>query len=196
MAGTADIRIGTAGWSIPRASAGRFDAEGTHLQRYARGLRCAEINSSFYRPHAAATYARWRDSTPPDFRFAVKIPRTITHVLKLVNAGEPFAAFLAPQVNTLLERYAISRVAADPSPVPAAAEPAGWPRLAYIRLHGSPRTCWSRYTPNDIVMLSQTIRRLPSAEEVWCVFDNTASSAAIENAWELREQLGRTPGAR
>ena len=66
----ANIRIGTAGWSIPRASAARFPGPGTHLERYARVLNCAEINSSFYRPHAAATYAKWRDSTPPDFRFA------------------------------------------------------------------------------------------------------------------------------
>jgi uncharacterized protein YecE (DUF72 family) len=53
------------------------------IERYSRSLRCAEINSSFHRPHAAATYAKWRDSTPLDFRFAVKMPRTITHDLKL-----------------------------------------------------------------------------------------------------------------
>jgi uncharacterized protein YecE (DUF72 family) len=95
MTRPADIRIGTAGWSIPRASAFRFDTTGTHLERYARTFRCVEINSSFYRPHAAATYARWRDSTPPDFRFAVKMPRTITHELRLQDAREPLAAFLA-----------------------------------------------------------------------------------------------------
>jgi uncharacterized protein YecE (DUF72 family) len=79
MRRTADVRIGTAGWSIPRAAAFRFDSAGTHLQRYSRRLDCAEINSSFYRLHAATTYAKWGDSTPPGFRFAVKIPRTITH---------------------------------------------------------------------------------------------------------------------
>src|SRR3979490_1990961 len=89
-----NIRVGTAGWSIPRASAFRFQAPGTHLERYSQSLRCAEINSSFYRPHAAATYAKWRDSTPPDFRFAVKLPRTMTHELKLQDARVPFVAFL------------------------------------------------------------------------------------------------------
>jgi uncharacterized protein YecE (DUF72 family) len=64
------IRVGTAGWSIPRASAHRFDSAGTLLQRYSNRLGCAEINSSFYRPHATATYAKWRESTPPDFRFS------------------------------------------------------------------------------------------------------------------------------
>src|SRR5687768_18070550 len=94
MAGAVTIRIGTAGWSIPRASAFRFQAPGTHLERYAQVLRCAEINSSVHRPHAAATYAKWRDSTPEDFRFAVKMPRTITHELKLQDARAPFVTFM------------------------------------------------------------------------------------------------------
>src|SRR5580698_7362880 len=88
MTKATDIRVGTAGWSIPRPSAFRFEGPGTHLERYSRSLGCAEINSSFYRPHAETTYAKWRESTPPDFRFAVKMPRTITHQLKLQNARE------------------------------------------------------------------------------------------------------------
>jgi uncharacterized protein YecE (DUF72 family) len=240
MARVARIRIGTAGWSIPRAAASRFDSAGTHLERYSHRLDCAEINSSFHRPHAASTYAKWRDSTPPAFRFAVKIPRAITHELKLQDAREPFITFLAqtdgladkrgpllfqlppslsfdgsvvtgfldmvrglydgpivceprhptwfsPVVASLLERYQVSRVAADPPPVPDATTPAGWARLAYFRLHGSPRTYWSRYDENAIAALAATIGRITTAEQVWCVFDNTASGAAIENAWELRE---------
>src|SRR5690349_18833369 len=77
------VIIGTAGWSIPRASAQYFPGDGSHLERYSRVLPCAEINSSFHRPHASATYARWAASTPAPFRFAVKIPRTITHDAKL-----------------------------------------------------------------------------------------------------------------
>jgi uncharacterized protein YecE (DUF72 family) len=238
----ADVRIGTAGWSIPRASARRFESAGTHLERYSRLLCCAEINSSFHRPHAAATYAKWHDSTPPDFRFAVKMPRALTHELKLQDARDPFCTFLAqtdglaekrgpilvqlppslsfdpfvvtrfldvvrtvykgpmvceprhatwfsPAVASLLDRYAISRVAADPPSVPEAAAPAGWPHVAYFRLHGSPRKYWSRYDENDIATLATTVRGIATAAEVWCVFDNTASGAAIKNAWELRERL-------
>ena len=95
MAKIAAIRVGTAGWSIPGASASRFDSAGTHLKRYSRRLDCAEINSSFHRPHAATMYAKWRERTPPGFRFAVKIPRAITHVQKLREAHELFVAFLA-----------------------------------------------------------------------------------------------------
>src|SRR5688500_7656937 len=88
------ILVGTAGWSIPRASAHHFEGEGTHLQRYARVLPCAEINSSFHRPHSARTYAKWAASTPPAFRFAVKLPRTITHDQKLRRARGPLERFL------------------------------------------------------------------------------------------------------
>src|SRR4029450_7108933 len=111
---TAVIRVGTAGWSIPRASARHFDAAGTHLERYSRRLSCAEINSSFYRPHASATYAKWRDSTPPEFRFAVKLPRTITHERCLANAREPLVAFL-DQIRALAEKRGPILVQLPPS---------------------------------------------------------------------------------
>jgi len=104
MSSTADVRIGTAGWSMPRAAAGRFASAGTHLERYSRLLGCAEINSSFYRPHTAATYAKWRDCTPPDFRFAVKMPRTVTHELKLQDARDPFVTFLAQTDGLAVKR--------------------------------------------------------------------------------------------
>jgi uncharacterized protein YecE (DUF72 family) len=48
---------------------------------------------------------------------------------------------------------------------------------------------WSRYDENAITTLAASIGRISTAEEVWCVFDNTASGAAIENAYELRERL-------
>ena len=96
--------VGTAGWSIPRVAADRCEGDGTHLQRYARVLRCVEINSSFHRPHAAATYARWADSTPPDFRFAVKLPKEITHVLKLRRSRAPLERFLSESAGLGMKR--------------------------------------------------------------------------------------------
>ncbi len=78
------IRIGTAGWTLPRQSAEAFPADGSHLARYAAVLPSAEINSSFYRAHRRATYERWASSVPAAFRFAVKLPRAITHDQRLV----------------------------------------------------------------------------------------------------------------
>jgi uncharacterized protein YecE (DUF72 family) len=241
----ADIRVGTAGWSIPRALAPRFASTGTHLQRYSQCLRCAEINSSFHRPHAASTYVKWRDSTPADFRFAVKMPRQITHERNLQDAREPLLAFLMQTdglaqkrgpiliqlppslafdlavvskflhlVRTLYDGiivceprhatwfsspatllfvdYRIARVAADPAPVPAAEIPAGWPGVAYFRLHGSPRKYWSRYDSDYIAALAETVQNISKADAVWCVFDNTAAGGALENACELRARLTRS----
>src|SRR6187455_1643415 len=87
------IYVGVAGWPIPKPHAGLFPETGSHLQRYAARFNAVEINSSFYRPHRPATYARWAASVPPDFRFAVKVPREITHRRRLV------------EVDDLLERF-------------------------------------------------------------------------------------------
>jgi uncharacterized protein YecE (DUF72 family) len=89
------IIIATAGWSIPRQCAKRFAGEGTHLQRYSRRLRGVEIDTSFYRRHAFATYQRWARQTPRSFRFAVKLPREITHDQRLRASRLPLQEFLA-----------------------------------------------------------------------------------------------------
>src|SRR5436190_6050009 len=89
------VYVGTAGWNIPRAHKARFPEAGTGLQRYAARLNAAEINTSFYRPHAPSVYARWAASVPPAFRFAVKMPRSISHDRALTRAKEPLDRFLS-----------------------------------------------------------------------------------------------------
>jgi uncharacterized protein YecE (DUF72 family) len=86
--------IGSAGWNIPRLHRERFAADGSQLQRYASRLNAAEINSSFYRPHATAIYQRWAAVVPASFRFSVKIPKLITHERALTGAREPLTRFL------------------------------------------------------------------------------------------------------
>ncbi len=85
--------IGTAGWNIPKESASRFPGEGTHLERYARVLKAVEIDSSFYQTHLPSTYERWAASTPEGFQFAVKVPKEVTHVQRLMDAA-PLQRFL------------------------------------------------------------------------------------------------------
>ena len=77
------IYIGCAGWNIPRQATRHFPEQGTHLQRYSAVFNAVEINSSFYRPHQPKTYARWAESVPDDFRFSVKLPRSMTHEQRL-----------------------------------------------------------------------------------------------------------------
>jgi uncharacterized protein YecE (DUF72 family) len=114
------VYIGCAGWSLPREAQAHFPAEGTHLVRYAARLPAAEINTSFYRPHRPATYARWATSVPPGFRFSVKVPRAITHERRLSDA-EPLldtflgeVAALGPALGCLLVQLPPS-LAFDPA---------------------------------------------------------------------------------
>ena len=96
--GLSDLRIGTAGWNVPKQHSEHFAAadigNASHLQRSASRLGCVEINSSFHRPHQRKTYARWAADTPDDFRFAVKLPKTITHAAKLRNTGALLQTFV------------------------------------------------------------------------------------------------------
>jgi uncharacterized protein YecE (DUF72 family) len=88
------IHIGTAGWQIRSEHVSHFDAAPSVLARYATRLCAVEINSSFKRPHRAQTYARWAGSVPPAFRFSVKMPRAITHELRLRDCAEALDRFL------------------------------------------------------------------------------------------------------
>lgn len=237
------LRIGCAGWSLPRAYWPAFAEQGTHLQRYASRLPAVEINSSFYRPHQPATYARWAHAVPPGFVFSVKVPKQITHVQRLhdcaglldafvqqcTQLGERLGCLLVqtppslacePQVaqaffgalreryagavafeprhaswadaGALLERWRIAQVGADPSPI-GAVQPGGWAGLRYWRLHGSPRLYHSAYGHERLALLAQDIRQaLEAGVECWCIFDNTASGAAVGDALGLLQLLEDT----
>lgn len=117
------IRVGTAGWSIPRAAGHAFPGQGSHLARYARVLPCAEIDTSFYRGHRHEVYARWAAQTPPGFRFAVKLPRQITHEQRLRNARRPLEQFMS-ETSGLGRRLHVLLVQLPPS-LAYEARPAG-----------------------------------------------------------------------
>ncbi|MDB5982397.1 MAG: hypothetical protein JWQ69_3412 [Pseudomonas sp.] len=108
------VYIGCAGWSLPREYWPAFSEQGTHLQRYASQLNAVEINSSFYRPHAAKTYARWGQSVAPAFRFSVKLPKRITHEKRLLGCEGALDEFLA-QCTELGERLGCLLIQLPPS---------------------------------------------------------------------------------
>jgi uncharacterized protein YecE (DUF72 family) len=97
--GTAAVRVGTAAWGIPQEVRTTFPVSGTQLERYAAKFPMVEINSSFHRPHQRSTYERWAVCTPQTFRFAVKIPKTITHEHRLRSAFPLLDAFLAGAIG-------------------------------------------------------------------------------------------------
>lgn len=226
--------IATAAWSIPKPLATAFPEEGSGLARYASVFNGVEVNSTFYRRHKTSTFERWAATTPDGFRFAVKIPKEITHQRAMKDIREPFGVFLQdisalggkrgpllcqlppslrfdPGISegafdmmrtldqgpivievrheswksddaiALLQRYSIDRVLADPALVWPASDFRQAPR--YVRLHGKPKVYYSSYSDAEIGAFSKLL-----GPDSWCVFDNTASGAAIENALTM---LGR-----
>lgn len=105
---------GCAGWSPPRSNWAQFPAEGSHLERYSQVFDAVEINSSFYRAHRPATYARWAQSVPEHFRFSVKMPRQITHEARLVACSGWLDDFLG-QCTALGDRLGGLLVQLPPS---------------------------------------------------------------------------------
>jgi uncharacterized protein DUF72 len=93
------IYVGTAAWAIPKQYDDAFPREGSHLVRYASRFDGVEINSSFYRPHRLSTYQRCADDVPDHFRFAVKMPKTITHEGRLRDVDEPLQRFLGKSLD-------------------------------------------------------------------------------------------------
>ena len=60
----------------------------------------------------------------------------------------------------------------------------------YLRLHGSPRPYWSSYEDPLLAALARLMRQAEAeAEEVWCIFDNTAGGSAVANALQLSRYL-------
>jgi uncharacterized protein YecE (DUF72 family) len=110
----AQVHIGTAGWSIPRLAAESFQDGGSVLERYATRFRAVEINSSFYRPHRRTTYERWAAATPDGFRFAVKVPRQVTHDQRLADTAELLFSF-HEQVQGLGEKLGPLLIQLPPS---------------------------------------------------------------------------------
>jgi uncharacterized protein YecE (DUF72 family) len=96
------------------------------------------------------------------------------------------------EAGALLERLRVARVAADPAVVPAAGEPGGWRGLDYWRLHGSPVMYRSPYGAERLEAYARALEEARAAGRgAWCMFDNTASSAATADALWLAERLSR-----
>jgi uncharacterized protein YecE (DUF72 family) len=232
----AKLFLAVAGWSIAARHATEFPPGESQLERYARRLDAVEINSSFYRSHRFETYARWAASTPGQFRFAVKAPRTVTHEHRLVGCATLLGAFadelrglgaklgvvlvqlppslafdqavaerflsdfrrriaaplaieprhpswFTPETDRKLADWRVARVAADPPIAPSGGRPGGYRDLRYYRWHGSPHMYHSDYGADALVALKAELEEeRKSCDTIWCVFDNTASGAALKNA--------------
>jgi len=91
------INIGTSGWHYEHWRdpfyPGSLSPE-HFLTYYAQYFKTAEINNTFYHLPSEKAVAKWRDSTPTGFIFAVKASRYITHVKKLKEPEQSLRLFL------------------------------------------------------------------------------------------------------
>ena len=83
--------IGTSGWIYDAWRGDFYDARPAKdwLAFCAGRFTAIEINATHYRLQSAETFRRWRDATPPGFRFAVKAHRYLTHNRKLKDPLGP-----------------------------------------------------------------------------------------------------------
>jgi uncharacterized protein YecE (DUF72 family) len=132
---------------------------------------------------------------PPSLEFNTTEAATLFDMIRRFTsvpiACEPrHESWFTENVDSWMAEREIARVAADPARVAAAAEPAGWGGIVYLRLHGAPRIYYSDYDEAALNVYASRIRALVSCRSVWCIFDNTAAGAALGNALTLAEQLG------
>ena len=98
------IRIGVSGWRYEPWRGVFYPENLPHrleLSFASRILSSIEINGSFYSLQRPEYFAQWHDDTPPDFLFAVKGGRFITHMKKLRNIEIPLANFFASGIFNL-----------------------------------------------------------------------------------------------
>jgi uncharacterized protein YecE (DUF72 family) len=126
------LHVGCAMWTH-KAWQERFLAHPAQerLRAYARWCNAVEGNTTFYATPSRETVASWAQQTDPDFRFVLKLPRSVTHERRLIDVDAELRAFLA------------------------AVEPLG-PRAhaLWIQLPAS-------FSPSEVPALAGFLRRLP-----------------------------------
>jgi len=95
---SAEYYVGCSGWHYEHWRGPYYPGElpkSEWLRFYARQFSTVELNNSFYRLPSEKAFAAWRESTPEDFIFALKVSRFITHIKRLRNLGSAVETFVS-----------------------------------------------------------------------------------------------------
>jgi uncharacterized protein YecE (DUF72 family) len=93
------VRIGCSGWNYDDWRGRLYPerlARRRWLERYAQRFDTVEVNSTFYRLASRTAVQAWVSDTPPEFMFAVKASRYLTHVKRLTDLDRGFKRFYEP----------------------------------------------------------------------------------------------------
>lgn len=83
----AKLYIGTSGWMYKDWEKTFYPQDlkpGDELRFFAKHFNAVEINNTFYRIPQAAAVKGWRDATPKNFVFAIKLNNYLTHTRRLI----------------------------------------------------------------------------------------------------------------
>jgi len=91
------VFVGTSGWQYPhwrRLFYPENVPQHTWLEYYSRRFQTVEVNNTFYNLPEAEVFAEWKRQTPPDFVFALKMSRFLTHLKRLRDPEDPVRRFM------------------------------------------------------------------------------------------------------
>jgi uncharacterized protein YecE (DUF72 family) len=128
------IRIGTCAWSYEDWRGVFYPEHLPHnrwLEFYSQHFPAVEVDSTFYHAPSAKTAEHWLEQTPDDFRFTCKMPKEITHELRLRDCTEKVAAFLEG-IEPLLPKLGCVLIQLPPSMKPKQDEHALKEFLAWL----------------------------------------------------------------
>ena len=134
---------------------------------------------------------------PPKLSFDATVARgfflgLVSRTTAAVACEPRHVSWFGEEAGDLLAQLGVARVGADPAICEAAARPGSWGDLSYWRLHGSPIVYRSSYLDRVDLYAAQLTREAASGRAVWCIFDNTASSAGASDALALLNALQHT----
>lgn len=101
------VEVGISGWTYNGWRGTFYPKKLSHkheLEFASRELPTIEINGTFYALQRPSSYQHWYELTPPDFIFAVKANRYITHVKRLNDVEIPMANFFSSGPLALKEK--------------------------------------------------------------------------------------------
>lgn len=181
--------------SVPRAF--RFSVKLPKLITHTHKLDgCSELVAEFVEQAGALgdKLAVLLVQLPPKLDFDKTVAAAFFGSLRSrTNVGlvcEPrHASWFTGEVDVLLEHFQIARVAADPAICEAAKQPGGWNGIRYWRLHGSPVIYRSSYRDRIDEFADRLMQEVSADGQVWCIFDNTASSAGAADALALTQAI-------
>ena len=91
------VFVGTSGWQYPhwrRVFYPEKLPQRLWLPYFAERFQTVEVNNTFYNLPERSVFEHWRDHSPPDFMFALKMSRYLTHLKRLNEPAEPVQRFM------------------------------------------------------------------------------------------------------